>query len=211
MTVILNGTEGHITDPRYSSPMRLDGATATLQTIEYEHHEVHSGSSFMTHFHNTTANSDDDRSVIAFKTPNTTKWFHIVETITASSPAEFFILEDPATLDLDEGTEAIAYNRDRNNLTASTCIPITTAATAGSITTYTEAQINGATLAGGTNIYHTVLAGGEGPRAVGGTGRGVTRDNIKAKQGVSFIMQNIGANANKHAIALNWYEHTNRS
>lgn len=47
--------------------LRIDAATNTLQTIEYEHHEIHSGSSFSVHIDNTTANSDDDRTLIGYR------------------------------------------------------------------------------------------------------------------------------------------------
>ena len=47
----------------YNSAINMDGITGALEIIEYEHHEIHSGSSFTVHFDNTTANSDDDLTI----------------------------------------------------------------------------------------------------------------------------------------------------
>ena len=57
--------------------VRADASTWSLQTIEYEHHEIHSGSSF-TCWHSETAPTDtNDRTVITFLTPSGTKYLHI--------------------------------------------------------------------------------------------------------------------------------------
>jgi len=186
----------------------VDLATNAIIFITYPHHKIHDGDGFSAYFFNTTANADDARSVIAFKTPNTTRWGHPTIQVSASSPAEFILLEGP-TLDLDEGNEEPIYNRNRNSATVSTMIPITTAGTPGEITTFLEAEINGATLVGGLEIDYKQLAGGEGPKAVGGSERDSQEWVLKQDTIYLFILQNIGASVNLHTINLNWYENTN--
>ena len=187
----------------------IDGMSNSLRVIDYEHHEIHGGSSFAVWFDNTTANSDDDRSVIAFKTAAGTKLCHITMSVTASNPAEAIILEAPSTIDLNEGTGATVFNRYRGSGTASTVLSLTNPGVAGKVTTFTEAQIAGAQLTGGTVIDHVSLAGGEGPKAVGGVSRGSQEWILAANTTYLFYLQNIGQSANLHHINLDWYEHTN--
>ena len=190
---------------------RVDASTHAFNTITYAHHEIHAGSSYSSHFGRTTANADDARSVMAFTTPNSTKWLHIVASASASSPAEFFILEDPTTLDLDEGTPKTVFNRNRNSVNVSGVLPIVTTPVAGTVTTFTETQINGAQLTGGAVIEHMLLAGGEGPKAIGGLSRGSQEWILKPNKKYLFILQNIGTNVNLHQISLDWYEHTDKN
>jgi len=190
--------------------VRIDASTHTLQTIEYEHHEIHAGSSFTAHYSRTTTSDDNHRTAIGFTAPNTKKWLHIVVEITASSPAEFFLLESP-TIDNDAGTQATIYNRNRNSATVSTISDLATTATANKFTTFTEAQIAGANFSGGTELDYILLAGGEGPKAVGGAGRGSQEWVLDQSKKYLFILKNIGANANIHEIHLDWYEHTDKS
>ena len=198
-------------DTWYLSSPRLDKSTHTLQTIEYEHHEIHSGSSFVAHFDNTTTNNNDHRSVIAFTTPDNAKWAHLMITVIASSPAEFYILEDPATIDLNEGNEITIFNRNRNSMTTSTMLSLENPAVAGLATTFIEGEIAGAQLTGGTVIEHALLAGGEGPKAIGGVNRGSQEWVLKQGKTYLFVLQNVGASANIHEIHLDWYEHQDKA
>ena len=63
-----------------------------------------------------------------------------------------------------------------------------------------------ATFAGGTELDHTILAGGGGPFAVGGISRG-TEEFVLLQDAIYVaFLQNIGANANIQSIQLDWYE-----
>ena len=188
----------------------IDRATNASTMIEYEHHEIHAGSSFTAHYSRTTTSDDNHRTAIGFTAPNTKKWLHIVVEITASSPAEFFLLESP-TIANDQGTQATVYNRNRNKTTTSTIVDLATTPTANKFTTFTEAQIAGASFSGGTELDYILLAGGEGPKAVGGAGRGSQEWVLDQSKKYLFILKNIGANANIHEIHLDWYEHTDKA
>ena len=208
-TVMLGSTSG----TSYQVP-GIDVATRAILTIGYEHHEIHAGSSYTAHFDNTTALSDDDVTAIGFTTPNSPKWLHIVAQATASSPAEFFILEAPTYL-VSKGNHITIFNRDRNSSKTSKAISLgddaPLAATVGLATTYIEAEWNAATIASGTVIDHILLAGGEGPKAAGGSSRGSQEWILKSNTAYFFYLQNIGANTNLHEIHLDWYEHTNKA
>ena len=149
-------------DTWYQEAPTVDASSWALNVIEYEHHEIHSGSAYSVYYDNTTASTDDHRSAIGLQTPDTTKWAHMVIEITASSPAEFYILEGQ-TIDLDAGTEQTIYNRNRNSASTSTLVNLANPQVAGSVTTYDETELAAANLSGGTTIEHILMAGGEGP------------------------------------------------
>ena len=189
----------------------VDKATLATTTITYEHHEVHAGSSFTVHYDNTTSSDDDHRTAIAFTTANTASWMHATVSILASSPAEFFIYEAATGIDDDDGSFATAINRNRNSSNTSGILSIDNPAVANTVTTYTESELTDATVATtGTTITHFTLAGGEGPREVGGSTRGAQEWILKQNTVYLLVMQNIGANANIHEIQLDWYEHQDK-
>lgn len=187
-----------------------DSTTHAMKTIEYEHYEIHDGSAFSVHIDNTTENSDDDRTFIGFETPDTTKWLHIVIRSAASSPAEVFLVET-VTIDDDEGTRTAVSNRNRNSGTASTVIPLESQPVVGNVTVMIESQLAGAQFSYTTLLYHIILIAGEGPKAIGGETRAVNEWILKQGTKYGIFIQNIGANANRHELQLNWYEHTNIS
>ena len=201
--------EGHAAETFPVAP-RTDLATGVTTTIEYEHHEVHGGSSFACHFSNTTTNDNDHRTAIGFWTPNTAKWPHLVITVTSSHPAEFFLLEAPTIDAASGGPDLAVYNRDRNCGVVSTVLSLKNPPVAGGATSFIEAQIAAATFSGGTELEHMLLAGGKGPQAVGGSARGSQEWILKQNTKYILLLQNVGANINTHTIAADWYEHTSR-
>lgn len=186
-------------------PVRVDASTHSLQTISYEHHEIHSGSSYHANFANVTANTDNHRTAIGFVTSSTAKQMHLTASASASAEAEMYLLEAP-TIDNDEGTQKAIYNRNRNSANTSLTTDVSASPTAGTVETYIEAEL--ATLVGGTQLEHFDMVAGSGNQALGGEARG-TQEWV-LDQGVLYfvIVQNVGANANLHEIHLNWYEHT---
>jgi hypothetical protein len=191
-----------------AQPLRLDKATNTIQTISYEHHEIHAGSAFTCHFSQTAPTAAGEMTIIAFNTPDTTKWIHMFAewSSTAASTATIY---EAADLDVEEGTDLAIYNRDRNSATASVVTTIETVPEAGKATSYTVAQAAGATLSTATPIYQKYL----GAAAAGADTLGESRDAhefilLKNTQ-YAFVIANTTADDNTHNIVLNWYEHTN--
>jgi len=189
--------------------LNADGATNALRTISYEHHEIHSGSAFHVGYSVTTASSDDDVTGIMFKTPNTTKWLHLVATFNCSAPAEAIINEAPTLADSGDGADKVVLNRNRNSDTTSTVASLEDTPTVGSVTTMNETQWGDVGVSAGTELEHEFLAGGSGPKAIGGTARGTQEWVLKKNTIYVFYLQNTGASANAHSISLDWYEHSN--
>jgi hypothetical protein len=191
---------------------QIDDSTNTLQVIEYEHHEIHSGSSFHVSYSVVTASSDDDVTAIAFKTPNTTKWLHLVATFACSGAAEAIMTEGALTIaDRGDGTDKVVLNRNRNSSTTSTVLSWEDTPTVGSVTTMNETEWTAVGVSGGTELYHEWLAAGTGPKPAGGVARGTQEWVLKKNTDYVFRLQNTGASANAHSISLDWYEHTDKT
>ncbi len=130
-------------------------------------------------------------------------------TFTCSHAAEAIILEGALTIvDRGDGAEKVAQNRNRNSTTTSTLLSWEDSPTEGSFTTMTEAEWTQVGISGGTELEHEFLAGGDGPHAVGGADRGSQEWILKQDTDYVIYLQNTGANANAHAIDVDFYEHT---
>ena len=187
-----------------------DASTEAATIIEYEHHEIHAGSSFAVHIDNTTLSSDDDRTFVGFETPSGAKWLHLIIQGSASSAAEAFLVED-VTIDDDEGTQVVALDRNRNTANTSVVMSLQATPTVGSATWMTEAQLALANFSYVTLLDHVQLVAGAGPKAIGGTARSSQEWMLKAGKKYGLFIQNIGASTNLHEIHLDWYEHTNKN
>jgi hypothetical protein len=206
---IQGAIKDHFNTNEWQRPVQVDPSTHALMTIGHSHVEIHEGGSFTAHITNTTANSDDDRTLIGFYTPDTTKWLHIVFNVAVSAQAEIFLIEGP-TIDLDEGTQIFAYNRNRNSSNTSGILSLETTPQAGKLTWMLEAEVAAANLTGGWQLEHRHLGAGKAA-AIGGDSRGTEEWMLKQNTLYVFYVQNEGANANRHHINLDWYEHTDKN
>ena len=188
----------------------VDSATNTIQTIEYEHHEIHSGSSYSAKYENFCTDTGD-RSAIAFTTPNTTRWLHIVASGSVTSVSRLYIIENP-NIDDDEGTTLTIYNRNRNSANTSDVYSINNPAIEGSATYFDEVTSDTANLAG-TTLDTLVIGAAGGTPARGGVG-GLARSSqewiLKQNEDYVFMVESLDASDNYHTIELNWYEHRNK-
>ena len=187
--------------------VRIDASTNALETIEYEHHEVHSGSSFTCHYNNDVTNIGE-MTAIAFNTPDTTKWAHLVVEAESTGACYVIICENPS-IDVDEGTQLTIYNRNRNSATASTVTSIETVPVANKATSYTEAQAAGANITTTTELERNYLGAGD-KKTLGGSGRGTQELVLDQNQQYVVIAVSLTANDATHNITLDWYEHSDR-
>ena len=198
---LVSGTKGE------TAPVTVDDTTGGVVTMDYAHHEVHEGDAFACHYHNDVTNVGE-MTIIAFNTPDTTKWLHLVTQVSATTAAYFAIYE-AADLDLDEGTDLTVYNRNRNSATASTVTSIETSPEAGKATSYDETQAAGATLATTGEIHREYIGAGSGNNASGGESRGTHEWILDQGVQYAFVLVSTTADDNTHSIILSWYEHTN--
>jgi len=176
--------------------LRMDASTHTLQTIEYEHHEVHSGS----HFFIDDAVDLPINNVfdLQFTTADTTKWVHFTFSLLAESELEWYIYEG-ATI-ANAGTAVTALNNNRNSTNTSD-------ATIASQLNTSVALANADTdVTSATEIAHGVIPAGN--KNVGTDERD---REIILKQGTIYCMRGIANAAGWLSFSAEWYEHTDRS
>jgi hypothetical protein len=182
------GIQGYRSSDATYQPARLDKATNTLQTIEYEHHEIHAGSHFF--YTDSVTLASSGTQVYLLTTPDTTKWSHLVFMATGSAITK---------VDLYEGanrtgtTEQTLLNSDRNSLTAATLI--------------VHKDISGGTTDGA--LIWTMQSG----TATAQSRSGLTANReseIILKQNTKYLLRITSSTAsNLTNLQLEWYEHTN--
>lgn len=163
-----------------------DSTTGALEVIDYAHHEIHSGSSFVYTGYATLAASAVQNLLII--TPDTTKWAHFTGHVQTSGEATVAFYEG-ATVSAN-GTTTTPYNRNRNSATAPT------------LAIYTGPTVTG----DGTLLYSGLIGSG---RSFGGQVREEAEWILK--QNTIYLLRITSAvNDNNVTWALNWYEHTNQ-
>ncbi len=169
---------------------RLDLSTHTMQTIEYEHHEIHSGSHFF--YTDSVELGSGGVQDYMITTPDTTKWAHMTFSATGSAITTVQLYEAG---DRTGTTGQTLRNSDRNSLTAS-------------VLTVHKGQSGGTT--DGTLIW-TMKSGAATQQSR--TGLAANRSaEIILKQGTKYILRvTSGTAANLTNLQLEWYEHTNRT
>lgn len=179
---------GEFVPIRVNYPINSDKTTETLDTITYEHHEIHEGNSFHAHFYSGTVDTDGTVELL-ISTPNTTKWIHALGIINSTKGALVEIYEGPTTS--ADGTTVTAYNRNRNS-------------NEGAVVVITDTP----TISNdGTRLWLRHI-GSEGKY----TEYGETRGNNEwiLRQNTKYLFRATShEDANELMVGLNWYEHTN--
>ena len=173
-----------------------DASTWALETIEYEHHEIHSGSSFVASGVLDVPNAGTVNAVI--KAPSGAKLIHAIYEVTSESEVQFNFYEEfvPGTAHGGTiGTGVTAHNRNRNSSGTATAL------------VYTGASVGTAGGTAGTLMFTSHWGSGKG---VGGGARAASEWVLKADTQYLLEAVNATANANFTAWSINWYEHTDK-
>jgi hypothetical protein len=98
--------------------VRIDASTNSLQTIGYEHHEIHSGSSYFTEGHATLDDQDvpaNGNLYASFVTPTGAKWGHFTWTVTSNGILDVKMYEGSSG-GMAGGVRGVvhAHNRNKN-------------------------------------------------------------------------------------------------
>ena len=119
----LDGTNGAVVnailygriDADTVKPLRIDASTHSIQTIEYEHHEVHSGSSYFTEGHTTLGDGDPDpvNFYASFQTPDNAKWGHFIWSVTSSGILDIKVYEGSSG-GMANGLRGVIHANNRN-------------------------------------------------------------------------------------------------
>jgi hypothetical protein len=95
-----------------SRKIEADNLFKALLTIDIPHHEIHEGDMWEGDFIDLVINKDAILDV-AFKTPDTAPWAHLIARFVSISSGHLEILEAPVW-DAGTGTQAPFFNRNRN-------------------------------------------------------------------------------------------------
>jgi hypothetical protein len=170
--------------------IRIDASTHSLTTIDYAHKEIHSGSTFTT-TRFVAGLGNGATSMILLKTPDTTKYAHLLYEFNSTVDGSFTITAEVTTV--ADGTLLNILNRDRNSATTATCVATHTPNTPS----------------GGTIIRQRYIGVG-GVNRTGGTDRNTDEIILRRNTKYLFTFTN-GAASNNVSLILNWYEHTDRN
>jgi len=168
------------------NPAEIDDTTHTLQNIEYEHHEIHSGSHyFICDYDSSIQVSETIEFVIT--TSDTTKWAHMVLDFSSTLGVSLEVYE--GSTDVVGGTSVTPINNNRNSTNTSS---LTIVKDPTSIT-------DGTRIAG-------FLAGAN--RQSGFNNR---EREVILKQNTTYLFR-FTSLANNNAVSFcgEWYEHTNK-
>jgi len=164
-----------------------DSSTNTLMTIDYEHHEIHSGSHFYICGYETLGNGAATTFTVI--TPNTTEWAHMTFSIYGTQ-AIIFEVKEGATVNTT-GTATTPLNNDRNSAHTSVLT-----------------IRNGDTFTGeGTTIYSAYIGAGRN------SGDITHNKELILKQNTTYIFRITNTQATNTVTSYcgEWYEHTNKN
>jgi hypothetical protein len=174
---------------------RLDASTHALQTIKYEHHEIHGGSHYFVDGVLTLVINH----VLDFTwlMPNTTKWTHWNWKLSAQAETSYQIYEDVvATNPLANAITPINSNRNSGNVS-------------GTVMKY-EDQANLAGANADTDVSGGVLIQ-SGAIGAGRDGGADSRSHeIILKQGKLYCLRATANAAGYVNLTMQWYEHTDK-
>lgn len=169
----------------------VDNITGAIKTIDFAHHEVHDGDSYMYHDVVTMGSG----SVVEYMiiTPNTSEWAHLGHSLDSVGPITMEVIE--ASGSRSGSTIQVTYNRNRN----STNVP---GVKVYKITTGSE------TITGSRIVWWS--GGTDTNKTTNGAQVGSANEKI-LKQNTRYIYRlTSGMASNVVSISLDWYEHTNR-
>ena len=171
--------------------VRMDASTHTLQTIEYEHHEIHSGSSFTT---TDVVQVDTTSQKWHLTTPDSLKYMHAVFDVECTGEM---------SVSLSEGSDrAGAINLPEiNRRRVGTPTPATMSVARG---------VTGGTTDGAIVIFvRRMGATANGGKTVAtGSGRGTNEWILKPD--TSYVLTATTFADVYVSFAVHWYEHTDK-
>lgn len=182
---------GKTGDATFQVP-RVDAFTHTLQTIDYEHHEIHSGSHFVYYDYDADVDTAAPK-YYRLTTPNTTSWAHIKFSLYSEGVGTWQLFENPTVN--AAGTTQTAVNNNRNSATVAGLV----------------IAVDPTSTADGTQIK--VWRTGSGTtKASRAGGEASSQIELILKQNEDYFLKfTPDSNNCKTKIGVFWYEHTNKT
>lgn len=185
--------------------LRVDPSTNSLQTIEYEHHEIHGGSTFRVQHNDDAipATGSGGELVIAFFVPAGEKAPHMIWEYVHQGDMTMKLLEG-VTFNASAGTDRAPKNSNRNSSNTSILQGKATGALVADFVTVGE-QSADTIYAGGTVISLKRSYASKNVEAGGARRQEVV---LKTNTNYAFVLDNNETTTQGGQIRLEWYEHT---
>lgn len=176
-------------------PLRMDASTHSIQTINYEHHEIHSGSHYFVNMYEDLAINHVLQ--FTFVTPDTTKWTHWTWRIDTESETLWQVYED-GSITTPLANSVTPYNNNRNS-----------GNTSGNVLRYEDhvdlANANADVDVSGATLLASGISG------AGKTSGADKRENeMVLKQDTVYVLRATATTAGYIDFNMNWYEHTDK-
>jgi hypothetical protein len=114
-----SGSLSTVLENENGNALGVDTSTRALIGIDYEHHEIHSGSHYYVSGFNTL--DDGDTSIVGLMTADTTKSVHLTFSIEGTGETQYRIYEGST---YTGGVSAIPFNSDRNSTNVSGIVAV---------------------------------------------------------------------------------------
>jgi len=184
----------------------IDTMTGAAVAINYTHHEVHGGSSFVTDFVDSSM-ANDETIILAFKTPAGDKRLHLFVEYTSLVGGELQLWEGP-TWTAQTGGEEPIVNRNRKGTPASSVV-LANQAQAGFVAAdVVNRNPTGLSTVAAVSLHH-FYSWGIKNRVGAGAARDLEEMILKADTTYAAVFTAEGG-SNTGQVILNWYEHTDR-
>ena len=186
----------YLTDEDTGRTAALDNSTDSLQVINYEHHEIHSGSHyFVVGYADLALNHVLD---FTWQMPNTTKWTHWSWNISTESETLWQVYEGAtATNPLANTITPLNSNRNSANTSGTTMKSEDQANLAAA---NADTDVSGATL---------IMSGISGAGRDGGEEH--RKHEVVLYQNVLYCMRATASTAGFINFSMQWYEHTDKA
>lgn len=181
----------------------IDTISGGLIVADLDHHEIHEAKSFLHYHTDSTPTNTGERTLIAFKTPDTAARVHMLYIGTASAAAHFHVIEGVSE-GAAGGTEVTPINRDRNSANVSV-LKSARVGTVNRLATYVAADAGNIT-AGTEIVTEAIGATGQGQQTTGGETQVFGVFILKQNTAYAYAIESLDNNNNVHSILLAWHE-----
>lgn len=185
--VVYSSIAGRISDNAVR-PIEIDDSTHSISIVDYEHHEIHSGSHFIASYTDGELDAGLADSFL-IQTPNTTKNTHIIISISTTRRANITLYED---VNYNGGSPIDVLNNNRNLLN-------------GENTSIYESPIGSGT---GRIIYNELMGSATTGQVSGEFSQTRGLHEIILKRNSKYLYRvNSSDDNNRISIVFTWYEH----
>jgi len=185
--------------------IRIDPSTHATTTISYPHHEAHAGSAYEIIYSVASVGgltTPNDTMTLSFKTPNTTKWMHIIIQAICHSGSLVSMYEGKTGGGANPTGILPAINYNRNSTNTSGILDVA-GTNAGNV------SYDATVFTGGTTLFSTYVgADGVGQSSVGGSHK--NGEEFILKQNTFYQVALVETDTVPGTISLSWYEHTDK-